>query len=66
MPTFTVLALRHPDDGTLLIAGVIAGDHPAVDTTSDSLGFERYATCVEAADPAAAEAAVLAEAGVFI
>ena len=66
MPTFTVLALRHPDDGTLLIAGVIEGDHPTVDTATDSLGFERYATHVEAEGSEAAEAAALAEAGVFV
>jgi len=64
MPMYTVIALRDPDAGTLLIAGVIEGDHPCLDTTMSSGGLERYATSVEAASPEAAEAVALDEAGV--
>lgn len=67
MPTYTVIGVwdhEGQDDTDLIVAGVIEGDVPVVDAQGDvgALGtYTRYATTVEATDPAEAERIVLAE-----
>lgn len=56
MSTYTVFALTNTDDpDAFLVAGVVEGDHPAVDSDPYEEPWCRYATVVEAASPAEAE-----------
>lgn len=60
MPTYTVIALTGNDSDAFLVAGVIEGEHNAVDSqcTVGSYGqYSPYATFVEADDPDEAMAA---------
>lgn len=58
MPTYTVFALTSTDDpDAFLVAGVVAGEHYAVDDDRHEEPWGRYCTHVQATHPAAAELA---------
>ena len=59
MSTYTVFGLWVGDEP--LVAGVVEGEHNAVDTEGESGGFSRWATSVQAEDPDSAEALAVAE-----
>ena len=43
------------DDTELIVAGVVAGDVPLVDTDGETTGYTRFATVVDADSPDEAE-----------
>ena len=51
------------DDTELIIAGVVAGDVPLVDTGGETTGYTRFATVVDADSPDEAEQLALTQAG---
>jgi len=51
------------DDTELIIAGVVAGDAPLVDTGGETTGYTRFATVVDADSPDEAEQLALTQAG---
>lgn len=51
------------DDTELIIAGVVAGDIPLVDTGGETTGYTRFATVVDAASPDETEQLALTQAG---
>ncbi len=61
MPTYTVIGLRD-DDGTLLVAGVLLGEHGTVDTAETTDGMTRWAVAVTADTADQAEALAIDEA----